>query len=49
MLVKQKHLSLPRNLAHVTPKWVKEVITNLDLSKMPALDCIPLVVLKKCE
>ena len=33
----------------VTPKMVKKVITNLDLSKASGLDCIPVVVLKNCE
>ena len=33
----------------VTPKVVKKVITNLDLSKASGPDCIPLVVLKNCE
>ena len=33
----------------VTPKIVKKVITNLDSSKVPGPDCIPVVVLKKCE
>ena len=33
----------------VTPKMVKKVITNLDLSKASSPDCIPVVVLKKCE
>ena len=28
---------------------VKKVITNLDLSKASGPDCIPVVVLKKCE
>ena len=30
----------------VTPKMVKKVITNFDLSKMSGPDCIPVVVLK---
>ena len=34
---------------YVTPKMLKKVIMNLDLSKASGLDCIPLVVLKKCE
>ena len=34
---------------YVTPKMVKKVIMNLDLSKVSSLDCIPLVVLKNCE
>ena len=33
----------------VTPKMVKKVIMNLDLSKASDIDCIPVVVLKNCE
>ena len=33
----------------VTPKVVKKVIMNLDLSKASDPDCIPVVVLKNCE
>ena len=33
----------------VTSKMVKKIITNLDLTKAPGLDCIPVVVLKSCE
>ena len=33
----------------VTPKMVKKVIMNLDLSKTSGPDCIPMVVLKNCE
>ena len=33
----------------VTPKMVKSVIMNLDLSKASDSDCIPVVVLKNCE
>ena len=33
----------------VTPKIVKKVIMNLDLSKAYGTDCIPVVVLKNCE
>ena len=33
----------------VTPKIVKKVIINLDLSKASGPDCIPVVVLKNCE
>ena len=33
----------------VTPRMVKKVITNLDLSKVSGPDCIPVVVLKNCE
>ena len=32
----------------VTPKMVKKIIMNLDLSKASGLDCIPSVVLKNC-
>ena len=34
---------------YVTPKMVKKIIINLDLSKTSGLDCISLVVLKNCE
>ena len=33
----------------VTPKMVKKVIMNLDLSKTSGPDYIPVVVLKNCE
>ena len=33
----------------VTPKMVRKVIMNLDLSKASGPDCIPAVVLKNCE
>ena len=33
----------------VTPKMVKKVIMNLDLSKASGPDCIPAVVLRNCE
>ena len=33
----------------VTPKMVKKVITNLDLTKASGADCVPVVVLKNCE
>ena len=33
----------------VTPKMVRTVIMNLDLSKASGPDCIPVVVLKNCE
>ena len=52
------HISLPvfasranlklHNIS-VTPKMVKKVITNLDLSKTSGLDCIPVVILKNCD
>ena len=33
----------------VTPKIVRKVVVNLDLSKASGPDCIPVVVLKNCE
>ena len=33
----------------VTPKMVRKVVMNLDLSKATGPDCIPVVVLKSCE
>ena len=33
----------------VTPKMVRKIIMNLDLSKAPGPDCIPVVILKNCE
>ena len=33
----------------VTPKIVRKVVLNLDLSKASGPDCIPVVVLKNCE
>ena len=33
----------------VTPKMVKKVVMNLDLSKASGPDCIPVMVLKNCE
>ena len=32
----------------VTPKMVRKVVINIDLSKASAPDCIPVVVLKNC-
>ena len=37
-----------RNIS-ITPKMVKNVITNLDSSKVSGPNCIPVVVLKNCE
>ena len=34
---------------NVTPKLVKEVITNVDLSNASGPDCIPVVVLMNCK
>ena len=33
----------------VTPKMVRKVVMNLDLSKASGPDCVPVVVLKNCE
>ena len=33
----------------ITPKMVRKVVMNLDLSKTSGPDCIPVVVLKNCE
>ena len=33
----------------VTPKMVKKVIKNVDLSMASGIDCIPVMVLKNCE
>ena len=33
----------------ITPKMVKKVITNLDLSKTSCPDCFPVAVLKSCD
>ena len=33
----------------VSPKMVKKVITNLDLSEVSGPDCIPVVALRNCE
>ena len=33
----------------VTPKMVRKVVMNLDLSKTSGPDCIPVVFLKNCE
>ena len=41
--------SLKLHNISVTPKMVKKVIMNLDLSKASGPDCIPVVVLKNCE
>ena len=32
----------------ITPKMVKNVMTNLDSSKVSGPDCIPLVLLRNC-
>ena len=41
--------NLKQHNISVTPKMVKKVIMNLDLSKASGPDCIPVLVLKNCE
>ena len=41
--------NLKLNNISVTPKMVRKVVMNLDLSTAPGPDCIPVVVLKNCE
>ena len=33
----------------VSPKMVRKIVRNLDLSRASGLDCIPVVVLKSCD
>ena len=49
LLVFPSRANLKLHNISVTPKMVKKVITNLDLSKAPGPVCIPVVVLKNCE
>ena len=41
--------NLKLHIIYVTPKMVKKVVMNLDLSKASGPDCIPVVVLKNSE
>ena len=41
--------NLKQHNISITPKMVKEATINLDSSKASGPDCIPVVVLKKCE
>ena len=41
--------NLKLHIISVTPKIVRKVVINLDLSKASGPDCIPVVVLKNCE
>ena len=41
--------NLKLNNIYVTPKIVRKVVMNLDLSKASDPDCIPVLVLKNCE
>ena len=47
-LIKQ-NCNLKLNGIPVTPKLVRKVITDINFSKASGPDCIPVVVLKKCE
>ena len=49
LLVFPSRVNLKQCNTSVTPKVVKEVLMNLDLSKTSGPDCIPVVVLKNCE
>ena len=49
LLVFPSRTNLKLHNISVTPKMVKKVIMNLDLSKVSGPDCIPVVVLKNCE
>ena len=49
LLVFPSRTNLKLHNISVTPKMVKKVIINLDLSKASGPDCIPLVVLKNYE
>ena len=42
-------INLKLHKISVTPRTVKKVIMNLDLSKASGPDCIPVVLLKNCE
>ena len=48
LLVCPSRTNLKLHNIFVTPKMVKKVITNLDLSKASGPDCVPVVVLKNC-
>ena len=41
--------NLKLHIIFITPKLVRKVVMNLDLSKASVPDCIPVVVLKNCE
>ena len=47
VFLSRTNLKLP-NIS-ITPKMVKKVIMNLDSSKLPGPDCIPVVILRNCE
>ena len=49
LLVFPSRTNLKLHNISVTPKMVRKVVINLDLSKASGPDCIPVVVLKNCE
>ena len=49
LLVFLSRFNLKIHNISLTPKIIKKVIMNLDLSKVSGPDCIPVVVLKHCE
>ena len=49
LLVFPSRTNLKLHNISVTPKMVRNVVMNLDLSKASGPDCIPVVVLKNCE
>ena len=49
LLVFPSRTNMKLDNIYVTPKMVRKVILNLDLSKASGPDCIPVVVLKICK
>ena len=49
LIAEPSRANLKLHNIYVTSNLVKKVITNLDLSRAPGLDCILGVVLKKCK
>ena len=49
LLVFPSRTNLRLHNISLTPKMVKKVIMNLDLSKASGSNCIPVMVLKNCE
>ena len=49
LLVFPSRTNLKLHNISVTPKMVRKVVMNFDLSKASGPDCIPVVVLKNCE
>ena len=50
-LIRQENMNAHIKLHNisVTPKMVKKILMDLDLSDASGLDCIPVVVLKNCK